>query len=861
MRLSLHRVRGAQPMNAQTETIAEPAFGSEATYAFSFGIHNQTTPWTDVRSLTWSELARLLTSHSYGAKEGTCIVPAVFSGTRRKKAEAVQIDTAFLDSDAGHTRAEIVAALERLAVAAIVSSTHSHLTTLTSVKASHWTAFVQEFGDNDRTATAYLEQRKGYQPEIAAGASVHSAVGDYIILGHQPCPKFRIAVKLLRPWRAADYPDQDAANEAWGERLDALAAALGLDCDESCTDTSRLFYLPRRTVGGAEPETAILEGAPCDIFALPKAPKRTQPGPEGLDLGDEEHPNFADPETGEILQFRSWAAEFGTRFQIAVALRARRADIFVGKVADGTRHHIRCPNEDQHTEPGEDQATFVMNASDSQTKGFVVHCMHRHCEKRDRLHMLRRMLQQGWLKVADVTNAQFLCDEPGGGLPADAELTEHGVALVFAHRFQDRLRFCHTSARWHIWNGAHWRQDKTKLALDWARRLAASLNRQKDFKTRAVTGKASFASAVEKLAQADEALAVTSDIWDREPFPLCTPGGVVDLRTGEIRPARPDDFMTRITAVAPAAIADCPRWRQFMLEVTGGDEDTVRFLQQWFGYTLTGDTREEALLFVHGPGGNGKSKLLSTVQGILGSYCRTAAMETFTASPNGDRHPTELAMLAGARMVCASETEEGRPWAEVRIKQMTGNDVISARFMHQNFFEYRPQFKLTIIGNHKPTLRNVDDSARRRFNIVPFRFKPNPKDPQLEAKLRAEWPGILRWMIEGCLDWQQHGLVRPSLVQQETQEYFATQDYFGRWLAECCILDAALSTKPSALLSSFQQWCQANGEEATDNRRLRGMIERTEGLRYVTVKGSQLVRGIGLHADASRRWGGGVEDG
>ena len=137
-------------------------------------------------------------------------------------------------------------------------------------------------------------------------------------------------------------------------------------------------------------------------------------------------------------------------------------------------------------------------------------------------------------------------------------------------------------------------------------------------------------------------------------------------------------------------------------------------------------------------------------------------METFTASQSGDRHPTDLAMLNGARMVCASETEEGRAWAEVRIKQMTGNDVIAARFMRQDFFEYRPQFKLTIIGNHKPSLRNVDDAVRRRFNIVPFEFKPNPVDPHLEDKLRAEWPGILRWMIEGCLDWQRNGLLRPA---------------------------------------------------------------------------------------------------
>ena len=239
--------------------------------------------------------------------------------------------------------------------------------------------------------------------------------------------------------------------------------------------------------------------------------------------------------------------------------------------------------------------------------------------------------------------------------------------------------------------------------------------------------KAATAAAVERFAQADRAFAVTSAIWDRDPMLLGTPGGVVDLRTGELRPAAQGDFITKLTAVAPAETADCPLWLQFLKEATGDDEKLIRFLQQWAGYCLTGDTREHALLFVYGPGGNGKSVWLNTIAGILADYAKNAAMETFTASQN-DRHPTDLAMLKGARMVCASETEEGRAWAEVRIKQLTGGDTISARFMRQDFFEFRPQFKLTVIGNHKPLLRNVDDAAKRRFNVVPFTRKPAKPD-------------------------------------------------------------------------------------------------------------------------------------
>ena len=220
----------------------------------------------------------------------------------------------------------------------------------------------------------------------------------------------------------------------------------------------------------------------------------------------------------------------------------------------------------------------------------------------------------------------------------------------------------------------------------------------------AVYRKAVAARAVEQFAQADPVFAVTSEVWDRDPFILGTPGGTVDLRTAEMRPANQTDFITRLTAIAPAESPDCPLWLDFLNKATGGDTELARFLRQWCGYSLTGDIREHALLFIHGQGGNGKGVFLGTLNGILGDYCTMAAMDTFTAAA-GERHPTDLARLKGARMVTASETEEGRAWAEVRINQLTGGDKIAARFMRQDFFEFTPQFKLTVIGNHRPALR------------------------------------------------------------------------------------------------------------------------------------------------------------
>lgn len=395
----------------------------------------------------------------------------------------------------------------------------------------------------------------------------------------------------------------------------------------------------------------------------------------------------------------------------------------------------------------------------------------------------------------------------------DDPVTEDAAALAFTERYRDRLRFDHDIGKWFVWTGTRWQCERTGLAFSWARELARELAQAEPNKVRLISSKTSFAGGVERFARTDRAFAVTSEIWDQNIYLLGTPDGTVDLRTGQIGQAMPEDFITKVTAVVPADKPECPRWQQFMREATNDDQHLINFLQQFAGYMLTGDTKEHSLLFIHGGGGNGKSVFQNTLAGILSDYAETAAMETFVAS-NSDKHPTDLAMLHGARLVTASETEEGRAWAESRIKQMTGGDRIKARFMRQDFFEYTPQFKLLLVGNHQPTLRNIDDAARRRFNIVPFIHKPITPDRDLEAKLRTEWPGILRWMIEGCLMWQRFGLVRPQVVLDTTEEYFTEQDSIRQWIDERCETGkSTLSDTSTALFRSWTAWATANGEK------------------------------------------------
>ncbi len=385
-------------------------------------------------------------------------------------------------------------------------------------------------------------------------------------------------------------------------------------------------------------------------------------------------------------------------------------------------------------------------------------------------------------------------------------ITQDGIARVFARRFEDRLRFCHHAGAWYEWTGTHWQNDEKAIAFQFCRELAREFTEDASSTELKEVRKVSFAGGVERFARSDPTFAVTSKAWDSDPFLLGTPAGTIDLRTGKLREPDPADGITKIAAVAPADTADCPRWRQFLKE-TFEDDDLIRFVQQWGGYSLTGDTREHALVFGFGNGKNGKSVWLNSVAGILNDYAATAAMDTFIAS-NNDKHPTDLAMLRGARLVTASETEEGRAWAESRIKQLTGGDPISARFMRQDFFTFKPSFKLTIIGNHKPVLKNVDEAARRRFNLVPFNRTPSKPDRELEQKLKAEWPGILRWLIEGCLDWQKHGLIRPASVIAATDTYFEDQDLFSQWLSEACDAEPGNRYKWEPTGELFASWTE-----------------------------------------------------
>jgi putative DNA primase/helicase len=287
------------------------------------------------------------------------------------------------------------------------------------------------------------------------------------------------------------------------------------------------------------------------------------------------------------------------------------------------------------------------------------------------------------------------------------------------------------------------------------------------------------------------------------------PAATFDLRTGIGRPPSPEDMITKKAgcACAPSGTPH-PLWSAF-LERIAPDPELRTFLKRWCGYSMTGATTEHKFCFAYGTGANGKSTFINTIMAVLGEYATVADVGTFIAS-NTERHPTDVAKLHGFRLVVAQETEKGRRWDEAKIKSMTGGDKMTARFMRQDFFDFTPKFKLWITGNHKPRLDNVDEAMRRRMLLVPFlvQIPPEERDPELSAKLRREWPAILRWMIDGCLEWQRTGLAPPKIVTDATDEYFDDQDTIKEWLEDCTEDGGPYAFTPNnQLFASWKSWC------------------------------------------------------
>lgn len=410
----------------------------------------------------------------------------------------------------------------------------------------------------------------------------------------------------------------------------------------------------------------------------------------------------------------------------------------------------------------------------------------------------------------------------GTGSARPDKYTDAAMANRLVRRYGSHVRYCVEQQKWYAWNGERWtadgKGDVYRLMATLMHEATDEIYADTNLTTSERASKAYTMGSQQKrascisYAEHEKALIAKLMDFDAGPYLLNTPGGVVNLKTGEVSELKPEMLMTRTTAVTPATGAP-KEWLRFLGEATGQDAAMIDYLQRVAGYALSGDKSIHSLHFFYGPGGNGKGTFLNTLCDILQDYARVASMDTFVAS-RYDRHPTELAKLAGARLVVAQETDDGRTWDESKLKQLTSDDKVSARFMAKDFFEFVPTFKLLFSGNHRPSIKNVDDALKRRIHIVPFTRKPAKVDPQLREKLKAEWAQILQWCVEGAVKFFSEGTLHdPAEVHEATEEYFEGEDSFMQWLHERTAPGKSTDFVETAALSEdYNQWAEKNGE-------------------------------------------------
>lgn len=422
---------------------------------------------------------------------------------------------------------------------------------------------------------------------------------------------------------------------------------------------------------------------------------------------------------------------------------------------------------------------------------------------------------------------------------------------------------------WHAWGGFRWMFNEAgaKRLADalpkWVLVEAAELltkaaaepdNRQRNALNDMASALQSWAKKCEKAATIDAALQmlerrliVEPTEADADSFLLAVANGTLDLRTGQLRPSRRGDFITRGSDIRFDPAATCPTFIKFMERIFHAHPEVIPFLQRAIGYTLTGDTREQCVFIAHGDGSNGKSTLVKVLEWLLGDYARQAAPDLLLTK-TGDRHPTEIADLRGARLVATVETGEGRRMAESLLKQMSGGDKLKGRYMRRDFFEFDPTFKVWLATNHKPAIRGTDHGIWRRIRLIPFEetIGDSEKDPALPAKLKAELPGIMAWAVRGCLEWQRDGLKPPDVVKAATDAYRAEQDVLAAFLDECCVVNRRAEARAADLYKAYTEWCERTGEYADKQRKFGESLTERGFERDKGTAGVRVYRGIGL---------------
>lgn len=349
------------------------------------------------------------------------------------------------------------------------------------------------------------------------------------------------------------------------------------------------------------------------------------------------------------------------------------------------------------------------------------------------------------------------------------------------------------------------------------------------------------------LATKDYRLMVRESDLNSDIYSIATKNRKIDLRTGESRPIQKSDLISKTLDIDYDPEAKCPLWLQFLDTATDGDKEYQEYLKRVIGYSLTGSIKEQQMWFLYGSGANGKSVFLDIIGNLAGDYGQTAPTTLFDADYSGV--PEDVARLSGKRVVIASELDEGMYFAEAKIKRLTGEKTLTARFFHGSFFEFTATHHLFLASNHKPNVRGTEHAIWRRLKLLPFTvtIPDHKKDLDLTDKLIKELPGILNWAIEGAKEWFVNGLGEPACVTEATKEYREQQDVIGQFLQECTEPDHDSLIQLGCLYATYTTWANQNGVKfPLTKQKLNNKIEERKAAKKVRKEKGWFFQGLRL---------------
>jgi putative DNA primase/helicase len=447
--------------------------------------------------------------------------------------------------------------------------------------------------------------------------------------------------------------------------------------------------------------------------------------------------------------------------------------------------------------------------------------------------------------------------------PPEYNRTDLGNAERFVADHGEAVRYCYPWRKWIVRTRARWERDEAgqvhRLAKETVRGIYREASAAEEEDRRKALAKHAAASESETRIRAMIELAksevpISPHELDSDPWLLNVLNGTIDLRTGDLQGHRREDLITKLAPVEYDPDAPAPTWEAFLERVLPG-EDLRAFVQRAVGYSATGDTSEQCMFIHHGPGANGKSTFQETAAAVLGDYAMRTPTETLLVKRSGGV-PNDVARLKGARFVTASETEEGRRLAESLVKDLTGQDTISARFMWAEWFDFKPTHALHLSTNHKPEIRGTDAAIWRRIRLIPWTvyIPPAEQDRRLAEKLREELPGVLAWIVRGCLAWQRDGLRAPEEVRKATMAYRAEMDVLAAFLADCCVRDENEEAFAGELWGAWKRWCEETGEQHGTQKRFGGRLAERGFLNHRDSKtGRKMWSGLSLRSNWESR--------